>query len=279
LYDQYAPKPKDGKAQPPFWPDPYLTALAAVDILRLSRQEWQLERGRDAVRWLVGHQNNNGSWRSLTAEGDVFATVHALEAVRVSGLGGFDNSLQLGESWLMGQQQADGTWPEQGTPLPFTTILVLEYFEQVHSRLGALNDRLSVARYFLSRSQEFALEDSGNSRRLGIIAAYQGLEQFLYACLSVPAVNVPIFQSKAPNKTIGFRAALDALEKHLRGTGVLPPGTSVDYRNSLDELAYYRDEIVHKGMPIEPEKCRALTADACRFANEYCQQILGHRLV
>ena len=263
----------------------YTTALSCVDLLRLSRSNRQLERAKQGVQWLAKQQQPSGAWTWATTQNqkqiqefDLFTTLLAAESIRASGLQGYDHTLSMADSWIMSQQDPDGTWNDKNIPFPFMTALVVEYFEKRRPPLSNLVNHLSIARDFILRSGELALEDNENSRRLAIMVAFQGIEVFLYACLSHPSVNVKIFD-KEQKRTIGMPEALTKLETYLQSTNVLKQGQHVDYRNSLDNLAYHRNEIVHKGASIGEKEARELTKDSARFSELICQRIFGYSLL
>lgn len=276
-------------------PDIYLTALACVVQLRLARTNWQLDRARKGVQWLAQQQFPSGAWAvprmqlvaasesngaeivaQETQEPDLFTTLLAAEAIRLSGLGGYEHTLSAAESWVMTQQEATGTWDSKGFPFPFKTVLVVEYFESRRPPNSILNGYLSVARAFVLRGHEMALEDDENARRLAVVAAFQGVEAFLYACLSAPAVSMKVFEK--PDQTVGMRKALTSLQTHFQSIGVLRHGQLIEYRNELDRLAYCRDQVVHKATPVGERDARELTEVSIRFCNLICQRVFGHLL-
>lgn len=267
-----------------YLPSSYETALACVGLLKLSRKSWQLERAKKGVQWLVKQQQHEGFWTSSPGgdqeemgEPDLFTTLLAAEGIRASGLTGYESTVSMADSWIMNNQEPDGTWRDPGFPFPLMTVLVVEYLERRWPPLSRLGNYLSIARDFILRSREFALEDNENSWRLAIVVAFQGVEAFIYGCLSDHSISINIFER--PGRTIGMRKALAKLEAHLQGAGVLQQGQSVEYRNSLDRLAYYRDEIVHKGVSVGKQETDELTGDVARFSELICQRILGHSLV
>ena len=267
-----------------YLPDNYATALACVTLLRLARSRWQLERARQGVRWLANQQQSDGTWNRLTQQAkalkqelDLATTFLAAEAVRLSGLPGYDHTLQMADSAIMRQQDEDGTWNHPWFPPPLLTVLVVEHFEGQPPAVSGLTGYLGIARDFILRSHDLALEDNDNSQRLAIVTSFHGIEALLYACLTHPSVNIRIFESA--DKTIGMRKALDKLERHLQTAGVIPLGQPVQHRNDLDRLAYYRDQVVHKGLPIAEQDARDLADAAARFADWVCPHVFGHVLI
>ena len=139
-----------------------------------------------------------------------------------------------------------------------------------------LDPYLSMSKSFLNRSVQFSLEENSNSHRLAIISAFQGIEAFLYSILKDPKINIPIFDK--PNKTIGMRKALNKLQTYLQSKGYIKNNEVIKYRNSLDQLAYLRDQIVHKGIDIGQKDCRALIDDTLKFASEYSNEIFKYNV-
>jgi hypothetical protein len=68
--------------------------------------------------------------------------------------------------------------------------------------------------------------------------------------------------------------ALERLEEKLRGDSRLS-GQSVPFRNSLDRIAYLRNEVVHKGASVGREDARRLSAQAERFMSEISARVFG----
>jgi hypothetical protein len=213
----------------------------------------------------------------MALEPDLFTTLLAAEAVRLSGLDGYEHTVSAADSWIMSQQGSDGTWKDEDFQFPFMTTLVIEYFERKCPPLSSLGSYLSIARDFILRSQELALEDNENARRLAIVVAFQGIEAFLYACLSAPSVNIKIFEK--PDETIGMRKALTQLQTYFQTMGVLRQGQVIEYRNELDRLAYHRDQIVHKGVSVAEREARELTEASTRFSDLVCRRIFGYSLL
>ena len=263
-------------------PSTYTTALCSLDLLKLATAEPLREKGALGARWLVERQDPDGSWpREVTVKGkveakpDIFTTILAVEALVRSGIEGLDRSVQLGYDWVISQQNHLGMWEDDGFPFPLMTVLVLELAELVTTRAKPprlLQPYLQISRGFLDRSVQLSLEENSNSHRLAIIAAYQGIEAFLYGLLNQPSVNIKIFES--PDQTIGMRKALTRFQTYLEDRGMLPRGGVVAYRNSLDRLGFLRGQVVHKGLDITQAECRPLIDDAVSFARRYSREIL-----
>ena len=271
----------DFTLKPEYLPSIYITALCSLDLVKLSVQDSQIQSGVLGARWLLSKQNANGSWsrEKVTKDGieydpEVFITILALEALIRSGISNIEHTVNLGIEWLLNQQEQFGTWNDEGFPFPFMTVLVLELLKLKGTYPLVLDHYQSVSRGFLQRSKKLILEDNANSRRLAVIGAYHGLEAFLYSLLSYPSINVPIFDNKGIN-TIGMRKALNEFQGHLRKGGGIKPTEAVYCHNSLDRLAYLRDQIVHKAIDVTESECHSLIDDASRFMSRYSLQIFG----
>src|SRR5215208_5472877 len=266
-------------------PSNWATALACAALQRLSRSEAQLEQAKRGAEWLARQQETSGAWPSEAThperpqEADLLTTLIASEVIKAAGLDGYDNTITTADSWLMAQQKPSGVWSDtqEGLDATSTTVLIVEHMEAQRPPLTSLSNYLRISRDFILRSQELLLENNENARRLAVVVAFQGVESFLYGCLTDPSVNITVFSS--PNKTIGVRAALNLLEGHLRSTNMLSQGQSIQYRPALDRLAYSRDQVVHKGAAVAKSDADELTLAAARFADTISQQIFGFALM
>lgn len=279
-------KARKGKKriQPKSVLDVYVTALWSLNFLKLGIEDSIREKGIRGARWLLEQQNPDGSWsypkqktiRDYYLEADLFVTLLCLETIHRSGLEHTKRALDRGTRWIMTQQDELGMWEDGSFPFPFLTVLTLEWLQrQILSTVG-ITPFLSIAKGFISRSIQFSLEQNSNSHRLAVLTAYEGLEALLYAILSDPNVNIKIYEK--PDETIGFRKALTSFQEYLVRQKKLKPGEVIPYRNSLDILAYLRDEVVHKGLDITKEMCKPLVEDAHRFGSKYSKQVLGEDL-
>lgn len=267
---------------PNYLPDIYVTALWSLNLLKLSVSEQLRYKGVLGARWLLEKQNSDGSWSYLKQKSlkkvvfkpDLFVTLLCLEVIVRSKIENVTHTIDLGVKWIMSQQDKMGMWDDDGFPAPFMTVLVLEFLKRNKVYSLKLDSYLSMSRDFINRSVQFSLEESSNSRRLAIIAAHHGIEAFLYSALSQPSVNMKIFEK--PDETIGMRKALTAFQTHLQNIGKLRRDETIPLRNSLDRLAYLRDEIVHKGIDITPTDCQPIVEDASRFTSKFSLEIFGY---
>jgi hypothetical protein len=257
-----------------------MTAYCSLNLLKLAVSRRMRKQGVMGARWLLERQRPDGAWsiEKWSVDGpvvkpDLFVTLIALEAIARSNIRNVGHSLDLGVEWVLRQQNDLGMWDDEHFPFPFLTIVVLEFLESLEHLPRGLSPYLSMSRGFLNRSIQLSLEDSSNSHRLAIVSGFQGIEAFLYAVLSHPSVNVRVFES--PDRTIGMRNALTRFQAHLQNEGELRRDEVIPYRNSLDELAYLRDQVVHKGLDVTRSMCRPLVTDALKFARRYSLEIFG----
>jgi squalene-hopene/tetraprenyl-beta-curcumene cyclase len=107
------------------YPDVDDTAVVALALRELEMGDDAVRRGLD---WMVGMQSRNGGWGAFDADNEALwlyrlpicdfgkvtdeptadVTAHALEALGREV--GYGSSLASGLDWLLGQQEADGSW-------------------------------------------------------------------------------------------------------------------------------------------------------------------------
>lgn len=269
---------KNGIMKSKLLPSIYTTALCSLNLLKLSISDPMRNKGILGAKWLLGKQNSDGSWSDeFKSEPEIFTTLLSLEALIRSDIKYIKRSVHLGIKWILNQQNKLGFWEESGLPSPFLTVLVLEFmkFKDFYPK-KSLDLYLSMSKGFLNRSVQFSLEENSNSHRLAIITAFQGIEAFLYSILKDPSVNISIFDR--PDKTIGMREALIKFQTYLQQVGEIKSNEVIKYRNSLDRLAYLRDQIVHKGIDVSQKDCRDLIDDAFKFASKYSNNIFKYNI-
>jgi hypothetical protein len=271
--------------RPRYLSSTYITTLCTLDLLKLSVKDSQIESGVLGARWLLSKQNADGSWsrEKITKDGiiyksEIFVTILALEALIRSGISNIGHTVDLGIQWLLNQQEEFGTWNDEGFPFPFMTVAVLELLKLKDSHPLVLDHYQSVSRGFILRSKRLVLEDNANSRRLAVIASYHGLEAFLYSLLNHPSINIPVFNRKG-DKTIGMKEALDQFQTYLQQRKIIKATEAVLCRNSLDRLAYLRDQIVHKAIDVTESECSDLINDAQGFIEKYSHQIFNFNVL
>jgi len=272
--------PKTQMEQFKYLQDAYATSLCSLNLLKLSNSDSLWKKGKLGAEWLLENQNPEGSWSNgeiigdkLKIVPDLETTLLALETISRSGIQNVNRTIENGCSWIIQQQNSFGFWDSDSLPFPLITILVLEFFKSKDFYSCKLNPYLSMAKNFINRSFQLLLEDNINSHRLAIITAHQGMEAFLYSILILPNVNIPIFERY--NRTIGMKESLKKLQEFMQNQGKLKQNELLCYQNSLDRLAYFRDEITHKGIDIAYSTCQPLIDDAFGFMKKYSLEFFG----
>lgn len=263
-------------------PSTYVTALCSLVLTKLASSTRLRENATLGLKWLLRQQEPDGYWSDTRGrkggsnlEPDLITTLWALEGLIRGGVPNATRSTDLGTSWLLSQQREFGDWNSAGFDYVWVTTLVLEYLQLHASKPQQVDPYMHLAKGLIDRGIQLSYEETTESARLAIVAAYHGLEAFLYSILGLPKINKQIFRLGAKGETIGFRAALDEFQRHLQAQGVLPSGSPVRNRNELDRMAHFRDEIVHKALDVTAAEARTLTDAALRFATYYCS-VLGY---
>lgn len=258
----------------------HTTVLCSLALCKMSISEEMFLAGVRGAKWLLNEQDPLGFWneeyvdgKELKTKPSLLNTVRAIEAIIRSGIEGVEHAIEAGLAWILDQQDGLGTWDLPGIPYPLTTIVVLQLLALWKAYTRFTDPLLLMAKGMLQQSYQLSLVNNASTLRLAIIAAYHGLEAFLYSLLSSPSVGITYFEK--PNLTIGFRKALDLLEGHLKATGALPAGQSIEQRGNLDLLAYYRDQIVHKCIPVPQATCALLIEASWAFARTNSVRTLG----
>lgn len=271
-----------------YLPSCWLTALCSLSMLKLTASGKLREQGVRGAHWLLDHQNPDGSWDwdikmqqpderpgSCASEPNLETTLLATEALARSGIDRIEYAIDMAFAWICEQQKGSGMWGSRGLSTQFTTVLACELYDLLASRHAipsASAPYVDMARDFLRRSVEFVAEDSRGSRQLAIITAHQGIETLLYGFLSHPSVNRGIFDH---NQTIGMRKALSQFTEFLCSKSSPLEHRQAEYANSLNRLAYVRDQVVHKAIDLSVSECDHLVRDAVAFAGHYGELIYG----
>jgi hypothetical protein len=261
-------------------PDTHLTALCSLLLLKLSNSDNLRQKGKSGAKWLLEKQESEGYWviesmgrKNHLPKPDIFTTVIALNALARSQIENINHSMSQGIEWLKEQQNELGLWDDNGFPFPFLTVITLEFFQTKEYYKQELTNFQFLSKGFLKRSIQFSLEEDSNSQQLAIISAFHGIEAFLYSILSHETINVKIFKDK--EKTIGYRKALIEFQNFLQNKGEIKKNEVLPYRNSLDRLAYLRDQIVHKGLIINKTESYPLIKDAQKFLSLFSLKVFN----
>jgi squalene-hopene/tetraprenyl-beta-curcumene cyclase len=107
------------------YPDVDDTAVVALALRRCHRAHRAVDRG---LAWMAGMQSSSGGWGAFDADNEAFwlyklpfcdfgkvtdeptadVTAHAIEALVQER--GYDDEVRRGLEWLLGEQEADGSW-------------------------------------------------------------------------------------------------------------------------------------------------------------------------
>ena len=120
-----------------FLPSKVKTAVSALVILKLSREEKHREIAIKSMEWLMTQQNPNGCW-TLTETGkdkgviekeDVYLTIIILIGIKYLSTDKYRHSIKLAEKWILGQQHHSGFWsnPNRGIRDAHLTNIVVNY--------------------------------------------------------------------------------------------------------------------------------------------------------
>jgi hypothetical protein len=265
----------------PLVDDPASTASAVMLLARYGSAEERDSAFVRSQKWLVKAQNENGSWSAQPVRGaglPISTTVRVLEALRLTGIPVDHPAVSRGELFLINQQRPPGLWWEKsGRWQTHLTAQVLEYFQSRTERPAALNSYFRSARALLLKSEQLTLSEDNADGPLATVAAYHGLEHFLYGCLLEMDPNELIY-ADAKGTTIGFNAALGSLERTLKDRGELAPNARLPYRQQLQHLGAKRDMFIHRAESISIVEAFGFVATCRAFVQRYDLPVLGFRL-
>lgn len=261
-------------------PDPWTTALILHAMCR-----WRRDANREAIErgvaWLLLNASAAGGWRAAVEGGqndlDVTATVVALDALRRASIPADHPVVRDAEHALLSAQSASGLWIERGFPEDMLTVIVLEYFRSRAHR-GALSNRfLRSASLLLDSAGQMSLSGDRADEQLACIAAYHGLEHFLYGLMLLRGEEDAIYVQNG-QQTVGLRVALGAFESLAHASGWLEAGRSLPYRQQLSDLAALRDSFIHRATEIPRAEMQGHIRAVQRFIETFDVQALGFPL-
>jgi hypothetical protein len=268
-------------------PDSCSTAGATLLLLRFARKPNHRRAAERGVQWLLQNQMPGGWWEyPRTEPGTMFrkeacleATCIALRALVLQDHVDPMEQVRRGVEWLIAQQDDYGGWDDlPGFPQHHYTVMAIDTLRicgQGWHRSAETSPYLATALRLLERTREFLAVDDDGSSQIALILAFQAVELFLYSCLELPEVNVPVFADKSATHTIGYEKALTQLQENLRSRGRLAAGAHVQGQPKLARLKYLRDQIVHKGMVAPVTEVRPAVSAAERLIRDYCPEYHG----
>lgn len=259
-----------------YFPDASATAAAAIAVFKTSRSEIQLGWANDAVAWLVAHQASDGHWptyglHDLKLAEPVLTTALALEAVTRSEHTNVSPVIERARTWLVGAQAVTGAWEEDSLPNPLLSVVVVEALSLVHET--TMPASLTVAKNLLKRSELLAKDPSSDGRQLAVVAAHTGAEAFLYTILELPEIGRKVFDSDG--KTIGLREALKSLRAEYTEQKLIGNGARLPYQGGVENLAYLRDQIAHKGLEVSARQIETPLSACLSFVSYVSKETLG----
>lgn len=246
------------------------TAKLGEVLVRAGRSIEFQQKGKNIVEWLFDNQSPQGGWpRSLDPsrpvaeqELSVPTTIAALRTIAHSGAGASAEA-ESAKMWLASQQSPVGTWLDNS---PNELEVTLEYLEVSSS----LTPSSPSGQYWPS-AVDFIREALVNlndrsvvGNQVGIVLIYLGLEQALYAVISTEIPNENIYDNKG--RSIGLYQAKNKAKNWLqnKATSQLKRSNIPGFAG-LDRLAYFRNEIVHKGVRVQQADVQAVVEESLEF--------------
>ncbi len=127
------------------------------------------------------------------------------------------------------------------------------------------------------KSEELFITNDQTNGNSALVAAYHGLEHFLYGALLQLDGSAKI--SGDDGKTIGFREALTQFRALARKSGWVPAAGGLPHETQLRELAASRDFLVHRGQQSAPKDVEQRLMAARRFVLHFDLKVLAFRLL
>lgn len=249
-------------------PDFDLSANSTLCLIKFAQNRKYLDAGIKGAKWLLANQNADGSWTStLNKVSNEFITITALESI-IRGKIATQRSIDRGTNWLLSQQSAFGGWDDV-----LLDVSIIDFIENITSLKTELTPYLKISKSYLNKSLELAQEDDMDCHRIAITTAFHGLEFFLYGLLSETNININIYKGK---ETIGFRFAKAKFQEYLQQIKKLKSSERLHHSGELDNLAYLRDEIVHKAAAVDMSTTLHLINKSIDFMSKYSKEILGY---
>ncbi len=279
----YVPREHDGRSEnelPRLAESASTTAYAMHFLSRYGTDERDHRAVDNGARWLLGNADRGGGWRSVRMkpeEPGIITTIAVLEALRRSGVPLDHPVVRQGEEALLRWQDAPGAWSVEGIWDAFPTAWAIEYFRSRTQRGELPNGFLLSAKRFLMKSEELFITNDQTNGNLALVAAYHGLEHFLYGSLLQIDSNAKI--SGDDGKTIGFREGLTQFRTLARKKGWISDAGGLPQETQLRELAASRDLLVHRGQQSAPKDVEQRLMAARRFVLHFDINVLGFRLL
>lgn len=256
-------------------PDPAATALCAVALQKLG-DDRHIAAAADSARWLAGVQEPVGFWSLVSHKGDsrphVRTSILAAEAILRAGLKDVERDIQRAEQWVISQQDSIGLWFDKFDAPEFLSMVICEYFRDRSKFRPLPLGHLTVARGFLRRAEELALDASSDAARLAVISGFHGVEMFLYGVAADERYFFDIFERGG--NTIGLREAMARLRDKLREIAAIKSTSDLRWAHQMKMVASLRDQIIHKGHEVTPTMALQHVNQASAFVTHYGEELL-----
>jgi hypothetical protein len=262
-------------------PSPFATGLAVCAMQSFLPSNTTSDQQVRAIAWLCHWQLQNGSWAdSIVADdGDFWATLAALTALKNTQAVDLARYIDAGEKWMLSQQNDLGAWEGRPFSKSFASVQALQYFGQT-SRGDTPGDRYTAAAIqLLERASEILNQThlEYSDRALVIFATHHALEFFLYGILQLPSVSLDIFNTS--KRTIGLMEALSGFRDHLVAEGKLAPHKLLSHRTQISEMINDRDNSVHKAQDVPEAHLKAHLETAKRFMSKYSLMMMDRDIL
>lgn len=135
---------------------PGKTQEGGVVRLLLEKKFGEAERTKALLKELIGRQNPDGGWASLTGgTSDAFATGQALYALSLCGVTADDAAVQRARAYLTDTQDGDGSWavPPLALTSPATKPERLTRLEPIYRYWGTAWATIGLARTLPEKSR------------------------------------------------------------------------------------------------------------------------------
>jgi hypothetical protein len=263
-------------------PNTRLTALCVNFLLRYGQDGEHSAVIANAVKWLLHKSNSDGGWtseRSHKNEPDVLTTILVLDSLRRASVPSDHHRVIKGEKALLSYQHATGYWLIKGVWAEYGTALAVEYLRAKSERGVLPNGYLLSAKRLIVKSEQLCLTGEASDAQLAVIAAYHGIEHFLYGTLLLDHLDHLAEFHRTDGKTIGFRDAIGEFQRMVRRLNIIKEGEGLPYRTQLMQMALERDNFIHQSTYIPTSNAEKHIECARRFVQRFDSILLGFPLV
>jgi len=260
-------------------PNTRLTALCVNFLLRYGQEGENSSVIANAVKWLLHRSTSDGGWtneRSHKGEPDVLTTILVLDSLRRASVAPDHHRVIKGEKALLSYQHATGYWLIKGVWAEYGTALAVEYLQAKNERGVLPNGYLLSAKRLIVKSEQLCVTGEASDVQLAVIAAYHGIEHFLYGVLLLD--HLAEFH-RTDGKTIGFRDAIGEFQRMIKRRNIIKDSEGLPYRTQLMQMALERDNFIHQSTYIPVSNAERHIECARKFVQRFDSILLGFPLV